>query len=144
MFAAARPIIEIQDARTIGDEPWPGTVIADSGRHALLVPGQRIELATESRLEALTLQLRIDTERGRVMRMRPHLQATIDALDWLADAAAAMHEPLRQGELIVVGRPTPPEPLQPGCTYWSELAGVGLQLAVAGLRTDRPAMSPAG
>jgi 2-keto-4-pentenoate hydratase len=141
-IVAARPIIELLDARTTGDDPWPATIIADSGRHALLVPGQRVELPAWSRQDALALRLRNGSEPGRLMRLPPQLHAVTDELAWLADSAAATGEPLRQGELIVAGRSSSPQPLLPGRTYWSELAGVGSHLAVAGVHTStsiRPA-----
>lgn len=135
-ISALRPVLEILDARAADELPWPGTAIADSGRHALLIPGKRVEISAELWRQELTLGLRSNAAHSSLARVRLDTPEFAGDFVWLAEVAAAMGEPLQREELVVVGRPAPPQALLPGRTYWSELAGVGPDLCIAGVYTD--------
>lgn len=137
-ISALRPVLEILDARAAGELPWPSTAIADSGRHARLISGERVEISAEQWRQDLTLGLRSNAEHSHPTRVRLDTPEFAGDFAWLAEAAVAIGEPLRRGELVVVGRTAPPQALLPGRTYWCELAGVGLDLCIAGVYTDLP------
>lgn len=129
------PVLEISDCRTLdSSDDDLIEVVADGGRHACAVLGARISTQAIDWGKDLSMRLNAGEQRGQRLWRAAVEDDLLHALAWLASAASGAGEPLRGGELVLVGG-TAALPLEPGHEYWGEFAGLGADLQLVGLRT---------
>ena len=130
------PVLEISDRRTLDSsaDDNPVELLADGGRHAGIVVGAGIPAQAVDWNTELSIRLRAGASSGAWSWRAALDDQLLNALAWLAGAVATTGEPLRGGELVIVGSAAS-VPLEPGQEYWGEFAGLGSELQLVGLRT---------
>lgn len=123
--AASYAALEIVDSRIAG---WDITIVdtvADNASSGLFVisdhevPLDDLELASAG-MQMLRNGAVVSTGTGSACLGHP-----LNALAWLASAAAAYGDPLRAGDIVLSGALGPMIPVRPGDTFTAEIDGLG-------------------
>lgn len=144
--SALVPALEIVDSRIINWDITITDTIADNASSGLFVlrGGGVAPDALDPVEVSMTLTedgIPVSTGSGAACLGSPLL-----ALQWLADVAVSLGDPLRAGEIVLTGALGPMVVARPGCRYEAHLSGLGSVHAVfsAGAASADPILFPSG
>jgi 2-keto-4-pentenoate hydratase len=124
--------LEICDSRVAGWDIAITDTIADNASAALFVLGERRVDLDDFDPAAVTMYLTADGVRASSGTGAACLGDPLNALAWLARAAAGVGAPLRAGEIVLSGALGPMVDVRPGMSVAAEISDVGTVTATFG------------